>query len=135
MAQQSFTQVHKQAPVPKQKAGGILQRKCNKCREKDKILQRSAVSSAPESVPSIVHEVLRSPGQQLDKAEQASTRPHFSYDFSQIPVHSMSQASIQAKLAVNTPGDFFEQEADRIAKDVIKMPSGAQSVMAGSSYG
>ena len=51
------------------------------------------------------------------------------HDFSQIPVHSKSPASIQAKLAVNAPGDIFEQEADRVAEEVMRVPWGAQSDM------
>jgi hypothetical protein len=102
---------------------GILQRKCKKCRENEKILQRSAVNSASETVPPIVHEVLRSPGQPLDASTRAFIEPRFSHDFSQTPVHSKSPASIQAKLTVNAPGDIYEQEADRIAHQVMAQPA------------
>ncbi len=43
----------------------------------------------------------------------------FFHDFSQIQVQSRSLASIQAKLTVNTPGDIYEQEADRVADQVL----------------
>lgn len=46
---------------------GVLQSRCDKCKGKD-LLQRSATGPEPESVPPIVHEVLRSPGQPLDAA-------------------------------------------------------------------
>ena len=46
----------------------------------------------------------------------------FSQDFSQIPVHPRSRVSIQAKLTVNTPGDVYEMEADRIADQVLAAP-------------
>jgi hypothetical protein len=36
----------------------------------------------------------------------------FTHDFSQISVHPRSPVNIQAELAVNTPGDIYEQEAD-----------------------
>src|SRR5215204_2513577 len=42
----------------------------------------------------------------------------FAHDFSRIPVHPKSLSPIQAKLTVNTPGDSYEQEADRVAEKV-----------------
>ena len=46
----------------------------------------------------------------------------FAYDFSRIPVHAPAPITIQPKLAVNTPGDTYEQEADRVAEQVMRMP-------------
>jgi hypothetical protein len=40
------------------------------------------------------------------------------HDFSRIPVDSPARIGAQAKLAVNTPGDIYEQEADRMADAV-----------------
>ena len=113
-----------QKPTTTKPPTGLLQRKCDRCREKEKkqLLQRLAFSSAPATVPPIVHEVLGSPGQPLDKAEHTFTRPRFSYDFSQIPVLSGSQASIQAKLTINAQGDIYEREADRVADQVLATP-------------
>lgn len=48
---------------------------------------------------------------------EAATR--FGHDFSQIPLYPESRTSIQAKLTVNTPGDIYEHEADRIADQAI----------------
>jgi hypothetical protein len=101
----------------------ILQRKCDGCREKEKILQRSAISPSIKTVPPITYEALRSPGQPLDAATHAFTKPRFMHDFSHVPVHSKSPASIQAKLTVSTPGDIYEQEADRIANQVMAQPA------------
>lgn len=46
----------------------------------------------------------------------------FAHDFSQIPLHSKTPVSLQTKLTVNSPGDVYEQEADRIAEKVAGMP-------------
>lgn len=35
----------------------------------------------------------------------------------------LRSGSVQAKLVINEPGDRFEQEADRVARDVMRMPS------------
>jgi hypothetical protein len=96
--------------------GGV----CEQCRKKG-ILQRAAAGPAPSTVPPIVHEVLRSPGQlpPVDVATRVFIEPRFAYDYSHVPLGSKSLASIQAKLIVNTPGDIYEQEADRIADRVM----------------
>jgi Domain of unknown function (DUF4157) len=44
----------------------------------------------------------------------------FAHDFSQIPIHSASPACVQAKLTVSAPGDTYEQEADRVADQVMR---------------
>jgi hypothetical protein len=76
---------------------GLLQRKCDRCRKK-KILQRSAVGSAPDTVPPIVHEVLRSCGQPLDAATRAFMEPRFGHDFSQVRVHADARAAESARV-------------------------------------
>jgi Domain of unknown function (DUF4157) len=52
----------------------------------------------------------------------ASTSPRLGYDFSRIPLYPRAAAPIQAKLAINKPGDEYEQEADRISEQVMRMP-------------
>jgi Domain of unknown function (DUF4157) len=66
------------------------------------ILQRTAIRSVSEEV-----EI---------KALQES---HFCHDFSQIPVHTISSSVIQAKLKIGDVGDKYEQEADRLARQVV----------------
>src|SRR5580700_3668275 len=48
--------------------------------------------------------------------------PCLGTDFSRIPVHPRGLGALQAKLAINTPGDEYEQEADRISGQVMRMP-------------
>ena len=47
--------------------------------------------------------------------------PRFGHDFSQIPIHSPAVGAIQAKLAINQPGDEYEQEAHRVSEQVMRM--------------
>src|SRR6266849_7190996 len=80
---------------------GLLQRKCacggtpgpsgecEECREKRLSLQRKTRNTElgirnDFSVPPLVHEVLRSPGQPLDPATRAFIEPRFGHDFSQL---------------------------------------------------
>jgi hypothetical protein len=94
---------------------GLLQRKCacggtpgpaGECQEcRKKTLQRKTRSSElvprnDSSVPPIVHEVLRSPGQPLDPAARAFFEPRFGYDFSHVRVHTDQRADQSAR-AVN----------------------------------
>ena len=46
----------------------------------------------------------------------------FSHDFSRIPVHPPTEGTIQTKLAFNTPWYKYEQEADHIAEQVMRLP-------------
>jgi hypothetical protein len=48
--------------------------------------------------------------------------PGLVHDLSLIPVHPGSPVHVQAKLRVGRPGDSYEQEADRIGGQVIRMP-------------
>lgn len=50
-----------------------------------------------------------------------STRTAFAQNFGSLPVGSKSPVGLQPKLSVNTPGDIYEQEADRVAAQVTSM--------------
>ena len=50
--------------------------------------------------PSIIHDVLRAPGQPLDATTRAFMEPRFGHDFSRVRVHSDAKAAESAR-AVN----------------------------------
>lgn len=52
----------------------------------------------------------------------ATNAPRFSFDLSRIPAHAPVPARLQTKLAMSTPGDVYEQEADRVAEQTMGMP-------------
>jgi outer membrane protein OmpA-like peptidoglycan-associated protein len=93
---------------------GILQRQCacgqhtiageecEECRQQGEgTLQRVAISSPPvNTVPTMVHEVLDSPGQSLDAETRNFMEPGFGHDFSQVRVHADEKAAESAR-AVN----------------------------------
>src|SRR5690349_5660004 len=68
----------------------------------------SAFSAEPGNSPS------QENGTSFDSALDRASR--FGYSFGRIPVHSPATGTIQAKLAINTPGDEYEQEADRVSQ-------------------
>src|SRR5262245_12908718 len=51
-----------------------------------------------------------------------TTSPRFGHDLVRIPARSPMAGVIQTKLAVNKPGDEYEQEADRVAEQVMSTP-------------
>jgi hypothetical protein len=73
-------------------AGG----ECSECRKKPRVLQRQAITPAPASIPPIVPEVLRQPGQPLDAATRAFMEPRFGQDFSHVRVHTDAKAAESA---------------------------------------
>jgi Domain of unknown function (DUF4157) len=53
------------------------------------------------------------------------------HDRSPLPFHSAAPVGAQAKLTVNTPGDIYEQEAERVAEQVMRMPEAGRSAAGG----
>jgi hypothetical protein len=74
---------------------------CDECKSKAMQLQRSSTAALPGSeAPPIVHDVLRSPGQPLDKTTRSFMEPRFGRDFSDVRVHTDVTAAASAQ-AVN----------------------------------
>jgi hypothetical protein len=81
---------------------GAATGECEECKKKDKneakTLQRKAEGvSDVDAAPPIVHEVLNSSGQPLDRATREYFEPRFGYDFGQVRVHADTRAAQSAK--------------------------------------
>lgn len=76
-----------------------LQRKCAACEEEEKKskVQRKEAGAGPDHAPAIVHDVLNSPGQPLDKQTRAFFEPRFGHDFSEVRVHADAAAAESAQ--------------------------------------
>lgn len=114
---------------------GLLQRQCacgqhtggggcEACRKRrDSTLELATITRGPVSiVPPSVQDGLRSSGQPCDAGLRVWTEPRFGHDFSRIPLHAPAVGSLQTKLAINKPGDEYEQEADHVSEQVMRMP-------------
>jgi hypothetical protein len=56
-------------------------------------------------------------------SELTNTAPlHFGHDFGWIPMHVYPKRAMQTKLMINKPGDKYEQVADHIAEQIMRMP-------------
>ena len=97
--QPSFAPVRANLPQRKCACGGTpgLDGECAAWRKKRLAPQRHASNYVePDSVPSSVHEILRSPGRPLDPATRTVMEPHFGHDFSQVRVHTDAKAAQSA---------------------------------------
>jgi hypothetical protein len=68
-----------------------------------------------------VQRLLRDSVEELKAGSAATASTRLAHDFSRIALHHRSSAIIQAKLAVNSPTDIYEQEAESLAEQVMKM--------------
>ena len=50
-----------------------------------------------------------------------TTTACFAHDFSRIPLHAKAHTEIRPKLTISTPGDLYEQEADHVADQLMRM--------------
>jgi hypothetical protein len=78
--------------------GGIpgVEGECSECQKK-KLQRKPQSGGAVPAVPSIVHDVLRSPGQSLDPEARALLEPRFGHDFSRVRVHIDARAAESAR--------------------------------------
>ena len=114
MSQMVAAQARKQVQKAPASIVGVLQRKCRK----KPLLKRSTAGAAQKSVPSIVHDVLRSPGQPLDKVTRNFMEPRFRDYFGSMRPCINEHSPVPTPLAIGAPNDVFEQEAETIAKNV-----------------
>ena len=82
------------AAVPAQ-----LSRKCAACEEEEKLQRKPirAVENSTTEAPSIVHDLLRRPGESLDAPSRAYFEPRFGHDFSQVRIHADEEAAESAR--------------------------------------
>jgi Domain of unknown function (DUF4157) len=67
--------------------------------------------------------VLRRLRDEAARSETAGSASHdpSPYDFTRIPISPRLARAMQTKLTINTPGDAYEQEADRVSEQVMRM--------------
>jgi hypothetical protein len=71
---------------------------CPECQKKRLGLQRKAIrGDGLFEAPRVVHEVLRTPGQPLERGLLASMEERFGHDFSRVRVHADSRATTSAQ--------------------------------------
>jgi uncharacterized protein DUF4157/lysine-specific metallo-endopeptidase family protein len=71
-----------------------------------------------------VQRMLHTHNEEVNAGLTSTALPHYGHDFARIPVYPPKAVTLQTKLAINKPGDEYEQEADRLAEQVMRMPVG-----------
>ena len=69
-----------------------------------------------------VQRVLQTNAEELKAGLTGTASPGFEHDFSRVSVEAGAPIKAQPKLAVSTPGDIYEHEADHISEQVMRMP-------------
>jgi hypothetical protein len=92
-----------------------LMGKCEDCASK----RLSGGRSNPPALPQVPP-----PDQPTVQRQQATPRGH---SFANLALEPKERFGIQAKLAIGRSGDKYEQEADRVADQVMRMPEGKAS--------
>jgi hypothetical protein len=91
-----------QMPAPDRSiaaAPAQLSRKCAACEEEEQTLQSKRDESSEVTAgeaPSIIDEVLRSPGAPLDRPTRSFMEPRFNHDFSRVRVHTDARGAQSA---------------------------------------
>ena len=87
----SFSKVGVGTPLQRKCAcggpGGV-DGQCEECKMAGTLQRRAADLATPSTVPPIVHEVLRSPGEPLDSDTREFFESRFGHDFGQVRVHT-----------------------------------------------
>jgi hypothetical protein len=66
-------------------------------------------------------QTLHTDGEELKAGLDSTALPIFGYDIGRMPIHPST--ALQPKLKVGEPNNKFEEEADRVADIVMKMPA------------
>lgn len=69
-----------------------------------------------------VQQLLHASAENLKGGLDSPVSTRFGHDFSRRPIYGRQLAEIQRKLTINTPGDKYEREADRVADQVMRIP-------------
>lgn len=103
---------------------------CAKCAAKgneQRILQPKLTIGSPndryeQEADRVADQVMRMPDPTLTKDPQRQRSPLIGYSFRNLEIAPKERLGIQTKLAIEQPGDKYEQEADRVADQVMRMP-------------
>src|SRR5262245_11060948 len=85
-------------------------------REVDSILHLQR-TIGNQSVP----RMLQTDAQEPEVGLTGPASPRFGHDFIRIPIHPSATGAVQARLAISEPRDEYEQEADHISEQVMRM--------------
>lgn len=123
-AESSFTPAHAGLLQRKCACGGPagLARECEECSGEQLSAQRASMGVAASLALS--PPAAGALGRYAETPEPAArlSPPRFGHDFGRVRLRRAGPGTIQTKLTVGRPGDEYEEEADRVAERVMRMP-------------
>ncbi|NER78025.1 MAG: DUF4157 domain-containing protein [Leptolyngbya sp. SIO1D8] len=132
MTQETKPQTQQQTPTTHPlTSGGILQRQCQSCGQ-HAIAEETCGTCEPPQPSSLVRRHLRGSPAEIDPPAEPLPSSHFSHNFSHVQVKTQSPKAIQPKLTVSQPHDPYEQEADRVAQQIVNLPDAPLSQTVGA---
>ncbi len=81
-----------------------------------------------------VQQLLQTHAEEFEAGSTNRALSRFEHDFSSIPIHPPSVGAIQPKLTISKAGDEYEQEADQISEQVMRMPKLQRTSTYGGGY-
>lgn len=118
MTRQAAPQAAKQTSTTHPLSSGLLQRKCESCGQHGVSGGKCGTCQKQESFSQNENQ---QETQIQRKTDSNSAQSSFNHEFSRVPI-STTIPRIQHKLRVSQANDKYEQEADRIADHVMRMP-------------
>jgi len=73
-----------------------INRKCSECEKEEELQRKESNSETVLTAPSIVQDVLRTPGRSLDTDTRSFMEPRFNYDFNDVKIHDNDFAAKSA---------------------------------------
>lgn len=95
---------------------------CSECRDKRLTSPYGSQRSSGFAIaPPLVQNNPRSPAEAPTLGANHPINPNRGYNFNQVRIHASAPKGLQTKLTVNQPGDVYEQEADQVAEQAMRM--------------
>jgi hypothetical protein len=83
-------------PISFSTSKSVINRKCSECEKEEELQRKESNGETVSAVPSIVQNVLSSPGRSLDTDTRSFMAPRFNYDFSNVKIHDNELAAKSA---------------------------------------
>lgn len=93
----SFTPIRAGVLLRQCATGGQFCGACEDCRQGQSLQRQALDEREPSTIPSVVHEVLRSPGLPLDPTVRSFMESRFGHDFKRVQVHTDDRAVESAR--------------------------------------
>ena len=108
--------------TPLLSSGAILRRQCASYSKPNQTIARETCSDCEQSNDGSLQRLGSGTSSGKTVPPKVPTSSRFQHNFSQVPIRRQDRPSVQTKLMVGSVGDRYEQEAEQVAEQIIRMP-------------